>query len=325
MNFIGLLRTLEQISRPPRLGHDVDEPLAYVSQFAAEVCRAHGAETCFVCNEDDDDLWVHPRDVAEEREAEDELAADDDEPVDFECMACGAMYSKSSEHDCPTLDDTPNPTEPGLTPDELVGVRGLLQERCVPGLLQERFGEACTCPSWGNPNWPHRHGCPADPRKSSPSNHTGTGAEPNPSPTIVQSAPPPTVDGEGPASVREHSPAPAEGRSDLIVLFDQFIQKWVDVGYHGHLLDNDDNDGERVRRAIRAAALLDDDAPAEWVGWAVPAISAVLAEHNAKEDALERVVCRSQRGGSVAVFSDWQEWREHVAPLIANALAPQDK
>lgn len=20
----------------------------------------------------------------------------------------------------------------------------------------------CTCPSWGNPNWPHRHGCPQD-------------------------------------------------------------------------------------------------------------------------------------------------------------------
>lgn len=19
----------------------------------------------------------------------------------------------------------------------------------------------CTCPPWGNPNWPHRHGCPA--------------------------------------------------------------------------------------------------------------------------------------------------------------------
>ena len=22
----------------------------------------------------------------------------------------------------------------------------------------------CTCPSWGNPSWPHRHGCPADDR-----------------------------------------------------------------------------------------------------------------------------------------------------------------
>lgn len=22
---------------------------------------------------------------------------------------------------------------------------------------------ACTCPAWGNPSWPHRYGCPADP------------------------------------------------------------------------------------------------------------------------------------------------------------------
>lgn len=27
---------------------------------------------------------------------------------------------------------------------------------------------ACTCPPWGNPSWPHRYGCPADPRLSDP-------------------------------------------------------------------------------------------------------------------------------------------------------------
>lgn len=34
--------------------------------------------------------------------------------------------------------------------------------------------------------------------------------------------------------------------------FDDFIRKWVDPSMQGHLLDNDNNDGERVRRLIRA-------------------------------------------------------------------------
>jgi len=39
----------------------------------------------------------------------------------------------------------------------------------------------------------------------------------------------------------------------LVAQFDTFITKWVDPAHHGHLLDNDTNDGERMRQAIRDA------------------------------------------------------------------------
>lgn len=36
------------------------------SELAPEVCRAHVDADCTVCDENDDDLWVHPRDLPEE-------------------------------------------------------------------------------------------------------------------------------------------------------------------------------------------------------------------------------------------------------------------
>lgn len=36
--------------------------------------------------------------------------------------------------------------------------------------------------------------------------------------------------------------------------FDDFIRVWVPDQHHGHLLDNDNNAGERVRQAIRDAS-----------------------------------------------------------------------
>jgi hypothetical protein len=64
-------------------------------------------------------------------------------------------------------------------------------------------------------------------------------------------------------------------------------------------------------------------APSEgraWIDWAVPAICDVLASHRPEVDRLGRIVCHSASGGSLACFGDWQEWREHVAPLIAERL-----
>jgi hypothetical protein len=116
-------------------------------------------------------------------------------------------------------DDTHAPAEPALTSDELVAVRGLIQER-YQSPLHER-AKLCLCET-----------CRARAEPDSPA------------------ASAPGVSGE---AVSATPTAPASPRSDPIVLFNQFIQKWVDVGYHGHLLDSDDNDGERIRRAIRKA------------------------------------------------------------------------
>lgn len=38
-----------------------------------------------------------------------------------------------------------------------------------------------------------------------------------------------------------------------VEVFNHFVMAWVDPAWHAHLLDDDDNDGERVRDAIRAA------------------------------------------------------------------------
>jgi hypothetical protein len=368
VSIIGLLRTLEAITRPPRLGHDVD-----VEDGAAQLAEREAETECLV-PEDFKAVCRCAACVAEERAAEDELAADDEEistpravvdagyalfdctPLDrmlalcVECDYCGAVVADQCTIDGRPLpmtlpgcggvhpsrikkgrresDDTPNPTEPGLTPDELadddddeplpyfdpcpkcgatlrawevpashVCTHTPIEPPLTPdelvgvrGILQERYGEACTCPSWGNPNWPHRHGCPADPHKSSASNRAGPGAESAPSPTIVQSAPPPTVDGEGPSEVSGIPPSHSEGLPDGDC-FDYCV---------GH----------------------PDDATAEWIGEAVPVISEVLAEHMLRPDwGRTAAMCQC-----LFLFHDQQDWRvHHVAPLIANALAPHDK
>lgn len=55
--------------------------------------------------------------------------------------------------------------------------------------------------------------------------------------------------------------------SDAIELFDQFIVKRVDPSLHGHLFDSDDNDGEYVRRAIRALEAEHADELARIASW----------------------------------------------------------
>jgi hypothetical protein len=65
-----------------------------------------------------------------------------------------------------------------------------------------------------------------------------------------------------------------------------------------------------------------DDAAAEWIGEAVPVINAVLQEHARRFD------CNHPDWGNCRCgfkVEDSSDWREHVAPRIANALAPHPK
>lgn len=64
-----------------------------------------------------------------------------------------------------------------------------------------------------------------------------------------------------------------------------------------------------------------------WVDWAVPAICDVLADHRPKTDDPRTgtgIYCYDTGDGHApgphGWFDDWQEWREHVAPLIAERL-----
>jgi hypothetical protein len=160
MKLIGLLRTLEQITRPPRLGHDLD-----VEDGAAQLAEREAETECLV-PEDFNAVCRCVACVAEERAAEDELAAEEEVAEPRQCQThpntgwelrtpgsatphkvCNMCDSPIPDTDFNYCDyhrggvfaDTLDPTEPGLTPDELVGVRGLLQERYEP-----KFGGAYT-------------------------------------------------------------------------------------------------------------------------------------------------------------------------------------
>ncbi len=61
-----------------------------------------------------------------------------------------------------------------------------------------------------------------------------------------------------------------------------------------------------------------DDAGPEWVGWAVPAICEVLANHHVsyrRGDALYG--CYGLSGDLHGRFEDYCEWIDHVAPILA--------
>jgi hypothetical protein len=245
MNFIGLLRTLEQITRPPRMGHDVDV-VGFGQRESTDVKRPPR------------------RDGAEqlaEREAETECLVPEDFNAVCRCVACVA--------------------EERAAEDELAAE----EEEAVAAPI--RFA-APICARYGTVQCPFCTHCDT---KSSASNHAGTGAESAPSPTIVQSAPPPTVDGEGPASVRDIQPSPEAGRPDGDC-FDYCV---------GH----------------------PEDATAEWIGEAVPVIRGVLRSHMLRPDWGRTTMCQCLhlfRSPTAA-----EDWRNHVAALIANTLAPHDK
>jgi hypothetical protein len=64
--------------------------------------------------------------------------------------------------------------------------------------------------------------------------------------------------------------------------------------------------------------------PFDWHGWAIPAICEVLAEHlpiygDYAKDGVRQVKCRDLTRQH-RICADWQAWREHVSPLIADRI-----
>jgi hypothetical protein len=53
---------------------------------------------------------------------------------------------------------------PGAQHHVLCSVTPIYSDMCeefgLPTIDMTFASDSCTCPSWGNPNWPHRHGCP---------------------------------------------------------------------------------------------------------------------------------------------------------------------
>lgn len=103
--------------------------------------------------------------------------------------------------------------------------------------------------------------CPAT-GASQVSAHAGA----DPSPTIVQSAPQPSVRDEGPSEQiapfpRRHSEGLPTSPIDVaaeaaIEMFDFFVERYALPELRAHFADNDDNAAENVRRRIRAVALV---------------------------------------------------------------------
>lgn len=219
----SVLHTLERITRPPRMGHDVDAAGEFLSEQSICGTQHFGSKARHQCacilaadhpNEGDchlcgcgerwRDMWDDGAEQLAEREAAEEVseprprlcrarkpndapnvATFCDEPIGHEGQhrhgrsefwtnmlgddpaqaydpqeidvrlvgftSCGqdmesyaegfnegfAEAGRQQDPDWQPGDDTPNPTEPGLSDDELVGVRGLLQERYEDSIFRD--------------------------------------------------------------------------------------------------------------------------------------------------------------------------------------------
>jgi hypothetical protein len=210
----------------PPLGHDDDRPVD-----GAEGLAEREAE-----EEVHEPLDMHPDAVygreyvrqARERErgkpsGRYSVHIEDGQPYQFgrdikvgeqHCAICGELLS-AGFHTCPVLaaqrsaDDTPNPTEPGLTDDELVAVRGLIQERYFDAA--EAVMERVVVPEVKAARWERRI------RNGSP-----------------QSVPASSAAGASPSGVDSFPPNPPEGPLSFVnwavpailtVLEDHYIER----------------------------------------------------------------------------------------------------
>lgn len=150
MSFLDLLRTLERITRPPRRN---DEPAAAV---LSDECRAPGPADCLSCgkrcrwpaDEKRPDCSCGLGDGVKLREHWSSCAVwDDDEAAKLADMEAemDRQVGEAAQYRVPMdevdgmfiavaepqggLGNFPGPVEPALTDDELVAVRGLIQER----------------------------------------------------------------------------------------------------------------------------------------------------------------------------------------------------
>jgi hypothetical protein len=156
------------------------------------------------------------------------------------------------------------------------------------------------------------------------------------------------VDGEGPASVRDIQQSPEAGRPNLgldrkhetpwhvedftgswAVRHGMSMQYGISNRWHEVIAHFDSLAAAQAIvdvANIREARLPEqdpDDAVAEWIGEAVPVIRDVLRSHMLRPDWGRTAMCQCLhmfRSPTAA-----EDWRNHVAALIANTLAPHDK
>jgi hypothetical protein len=121
---------MERITRPPKMGHDVDAPVEPPVPPLAE-----------------DRVAMMLGLVPDKRSPEERL--------------WDAVRTNGESLKYRYEDETPNPTEPSLSDDELVGVRGLLQERYLDSAVPETAADSpagvdtslAEVPPAGHPGW----------------------------------------------------------------------------------------------------------------------------------------------------------------------------
>jgi hypothetical protein len=161
MNFLNLLRTLEKITRPPRLGHDVDTVPCYFCGAPTDnvVDTDEGAEfICVGCATPGGGAGSMATDDGEQARWSDTAMfepSDGTKLADMGRQTISGVKRNIREFagdffgDPPrafNIDGTPNTGEPALTGDELVAVRGLIQERysSEPSERKEHLGPYVT-------------------------------------------------------------------------------------------------------------------------------------------------------------------------------------
>lgn len=131
-------------------------------------------------------------------------------------------------------------------------------------------------------------------------------------------------DHDGPLADTPNPYEPGLSDDELVATRQLIEERFGDqTGSAGHGLAG--FDGEAVSGIPPSpASPYSDDMVAEWIGNAVPVISKALAEHAfwmanyASLRSNAHCGCGSRPHGAM-------EWRDHIAPIIAEALAPQPK
>jgi hypothetical protein len=214
-------------------------------------------------------------------------------PADCREYSCAA--------DCSEATEVPNPTEPSLSDDELVAVRGLIQERYDPKLTGqctetlESAGSLYFCDlthghtgmhtSSGGPSW-----------FVGETNFAGAAAslaDENNSPGVLLRS-----------SVREDKQR-TYGHSSA----------WSSVDPHAQSVPASSAAGASPS-GVDSFPPNPPEGPLSFEAWVIPAILTVLGEHQPTWH-VKRLECWATDGTSCGWFADSDEWREHVAPLIA--------
>jgi len=296
----SVLRNLERITRPPRRGADGEdgEP---VGDGGEQLAEREAAE-----------------EVSEPAECPTGYYVGDDE---WYCLGCNGYFDNEAafaRHTADDADDTPNPTEPSLSDDELVAVRQLIEERFnphvpavggyviggTPLLAAELFPQHTKSSAWSagyaEPN------APADFPAAGSGGEAGSGVGPT-SPRRTYLLGPDERDAvwrHGDARLYRWQHNSWMWRSPA-----ELNWRWTTTGCS----DVPSLDGVPFTEVVDDS----DDAVAEWIGNAVPAISDVLSRH--------RWIIGECSCPTTGQRMTHMSWRDHIAALIANALAPQPK